>query len=63
MTNERDLAIDRLMLSNKISLHRHKDLYVRVVDEEGETVAIFPKEDWNVITDFFVEISHPKALL
>lgn len=63
MTNERDLATDRLTLINDLSLHRLKDERVKVVHADGTTLAVFLREDWNIIADFFIEIVHPKALL
>lgn len=59
----KNLAVLRLTLSNKTSLHRDRDHQVKVVDEEGATVAALQWEDWKQIRDFFAEITHPEAML
>ena len=59
----KNLAPERLILKHQ-SLHRNKDIEVRIVDDlDGATIVTIPKDQWQAVADFFHEIAHPDSLL
>jgi hypothetical protein len=58
----KELAQQRLILSNDNSLHRDRDQTVKII-ADGLVVASVPRSDWEDVAAFFVEIIHPEALL
>jgi len=57
------LAQVRLTLSNDKVLIRDLDKHVKVIAQDGSIVALFPKEDWAALADYFREMSSPDVML